>query len=224
MIGAMPFAVTVVQTLLVPVKPTGLGKSRLHPYDAGSRRRLARAFALDTVTAGTAAGTVDQVVVVTVDAGLVHEVERLGCRTLVDTAPGDLNATLLSAALLLAREAAPGVAVRPVALCADLPALTSAALDDVLGDGSPVRALVADHAGTGTTLLRSEDVAGFRPAFGDGSAARHRALGHVDLPAADPLRRDVDDARDLEAAALLGLGRHTREALVTAVQEERLGG
>ena len=47
------------------------------------------------------------------------------------------------------------------------------------------------------------------PAFGPGSANRHRELGHRVLRGTERLRRDVDTAEDLDVAFRLGVGRHT---------------
>ncbi len=51
--------------------------------------------------------------------------------------------------------------------------------------------------------------------FGDGSFARHVALGcaPLEIPDASTLRRDVDTAAQLEAARALGLGPRTAALL-----------
>ena len=56
----------------------------------------------------------------------------------------------------------------------------------------------------------------FRPRFGPGSAARHRAAGAAEItrPGLAGLRRDVDEPADLRGARELGLG--TRTAAVAA--------
>jgi 2-phospho-L-lactate guanylyltransferase len=99
-----------------------------------------------------------------------------------------------------------GVAV----LGSDLPALRPAELAAALA-ATPAggRAFVADFAGTGTTLLAASSGVPLAPAYGLGSAAAHARSGAVAL--AGPwcsLRRDVDTAADLAAAAQLGLGTH----------------
>src|SRR5919204_619987 len=68
-------------------------------------------------------------------------------------------------------------------------------------------AIVPDASGTGTTLLTAPSGAALNPRFGTGSAAAHAASGAVPLVGPWPsLRRDVDTAADLRAAAALGLG------------------
>ncbi|MEV5393651.1 2-phospho-L-lactate guanylyltransferase, partial [Nocardia farcinica] len=76
------------------------------------------------------------------------------------------------------------------------------------------RAIVTDHAGTGTAALLVRDGGELAPAFGPDSARRHIAAGAVDLPGEWPgLRRDVDTAADLERAVELGAGSSTRALL-----------
>ena len=72
-------------------------------------------------------------------------------------------------------------------------------------------AFVPDLQGSGTTLYAARTQAGFRPAFGPDSRFRHVAQGAAELllPGIMGLRRDVDTAEDLRAAARLGLGSRT---------------
>ena len=73
-----------------------------------------------------------------------------------------------------------------------------------------------DFAGSGTTLYAVRPGTAFRPRFGPGSAARHRAAGAAEItrPGLASLRRDVDEPADLRGARELGLG--TRTAAVAA--------
>lgn len=197
--------------VLVPVKPPAVGKSRLTGLDADARRRLAEAFAQDTVMACLRADLVDQVLVVTDDARFSQVLSSLGCTAIPDGVSGDLNGTLRQAAAEALRRW-PDLA--PVALCADLPALRSADLDAVLADLPEDRpSFVPDAAGVGTTLYAASAGA-FDPRFGPGSRDAHVAAGVrevADAPAS--VRRDVDDPADLEDARALGLGPST--SLVT---------
>ncbi|GAA4690684.1 2-phospho-L-lactate guanylyltransferase [Nocardioides conyzicola] len=201
--------------VLVPVKPPAVGKSRLAELDAGaSRRRLAEAFAQDTVLACLRAETVRQVLVVTDDARFSQVLSALGCTAIPDGVSGDLNATLRQAAAEAHRRWPDLV---PVAVCADLPALRSDDLDAVLGvleTGRP--SFVPDAAGVGTTMyVAAHDE--FDPHFGPGSRDAHLDAGARELagvPAS--VRRDVDDPADLAAAVELGVGPHTSVALLAA--------
>lgn len=199
--------------VLVPVKPPAVGKSRLARLDGGAaRRRLAESFAQDTVLACLRASAVHQVLVVTDDAEFSYVLSALGCTAIPDGVSGDLNGTLRQAAAE-ARRRWPDLL--PVAVCADLPALRTDDLDEVLsGLDTTHPSFVPDAAGVGTTLYvggRDE----FDPHFGPDSRAAHLAAGArelLDAPAS--VRRDVDDPADLVKAVALGVGPSTAVALL----------
>jgi 2-phospho-L-lactate guanylyltransferase len=195
--------------VIVPVKPPAFAKSRLGRLGEEVRRELAAAFALDTVEAALGADLVDVVLVMTDDHRLAVQLRGLGAQVVPDATVDDLNASLLQAAAELARRAP---ALRPVALCADLPALRPAELDRALGAArSLASAFVADADGIGTTLLTASDTTTFRPGFGTGSRAVHlaRGAGEIDVDGIDTVRRDVDTPHDLAAALRLGIGPRT---------------
>ncbi|HEY0952880.1 MAG TPA: 2-phospho-L-lactate guanylyltransferase, partial [Nocardioides sp.] len=100
--------------------------------------------------------------------------------------------------------------LRPVALCADLPALRPADLDAALAMvRSPHPCFVPDAAGVGTTMYVATG-AEFDPRFGPGSREQHLLAGARELAdVAASVRRDVDDLADLRAAIALGVGVHT---------------
>jgi 2-phospho-L-lactate guanylyltransferase len=197
--------------VLVPVKPPAVGKSRLEGLGDDVRRRLAEAFAHDTVVACVAADTVAAVLVVTDDAPFSAVLSGLGCAAIPDGVTDDLNGTLRQAAAEAARR---WPRLIPVAVCADLPALRSADLDDALArvaTGHPW--FVADADGAGTTLyVASHDE--FDPRFGPGSRAAHLDAGAAELlDVAASVRRDVDDLDDLREAIALGVGSWTASAV-----------
>jgi 2-phospho-L-lactate guanylyltransferase len=196
-------------TVLIPVKPARLAKSRLRgAVAAGRHEDLVRAMALDTIVAAAA---VARVVVITSDAKLAA-VAR-GLDLLVVSDPGRLNAALTEAA----------AAVRPgrasiAALLADLPAIQSTELAQALTAAGAVaaQAFLADAAGSGTTLLAAPAGCAFTPRFGPGSARAHEAVA---IRLSEPttgwpgLRADVDTLDDLRRAAELGLGPYTAAVL-----------
>ncbi|WP_316526122.1 2-phospho-L-lactate guanylyltransferase [Kitasatospora brasiliensis] len=197
-------------SLVLPLKPLALAKSRLAPYAGEHRPDLALSFALDTVTAALATPGVDRVLVVTRDAAAGARLASLGALVVGDEPGGGLNRALshgTSAALALAPHA-------PLAaLSADLPALRPAELALVLGAVPPDgRAFLPDSPGLGTTLLACTPGRPLSPAFGEGSRARHAAGGALELRLAgvESVRRDVDTGTDLDEAAALGLGPYTR--------------
>lgn len=201
--------------VVVPVKPPSRGKSRLVGIPGGAREELAAAFALDTVTSCLAARSVGAVLVATDDARFSAALAATGAPCIPDGASSDLNATLRQTAAEARRR---WPAMRPVALCADLPALDPADLDAALTSpllDARAAAFVADSDGIGTTLY-SASWEGFDPRYGDGSRRAHLEAGAVEVTGAlTTLRRDVDDLPGLQAAAALGVGAHTRRVLDT---------
>jgi 2-phospho-L-lactate/phosphoenolpyruvate guanylyltransferase len=188
---------------LLPVKPPGLGKSRLRDLP---RDELAAAFATDTASACLSAPSVREVLVVTDDAAFASSLSALGCAAVPDGVSGDLNASLVLAALEAGRR---WPSLVPVALCADLPCLTSADLEEALAQKPGRPRYVADVAGEGTTLYTAP-LEEFAPRFGFRSAALHAEVGAWPVEGELPsLRLDVDDPDDLDAAVALGLGAHT---------------
>lgn len=196
--------------VVVPVKDARAGKTRLaRALPPEDRVELVRAMALDTIGAALAADGVRDVLVVTADEALRAAVPALGAHVVDEPAPGDVPP--LDAAVLAgeerARKAWPEVGV--AALLGDLPALAPTDLADALRAATRhARAFVADAQGTGTTLLTARADARLAPRFGTGSAAAHRAAGHVelDVPAGSTLRHDVDTPADLPPRAA---GPHT---------------
>lgn len=200
-------------TIIVPVKPAAVGKSRL--TDVGTdREALARAIALDTITAAAAADQVARVIVVTDDPGVRAELRRV--RNVEVVPEGDTRG--LDAAIALGAAAA-GVGTPRAALLGDLPALRPADLDRALELAASVeRGLVPDAETTGSTLVTARAGAVWVSAFGADSAARHRLLGCTDLAVEreSSLRRDVDTAAQLSQAVALGVGPRTSAVLGAA--------
>lgn len=200
-------------TLVIPLKPLALAKSRLADTAAdGLRPGLALAFAEDTVAAALASPAVRDVAVVT-DDGLAERVlAALGARIVPDEPRGGLNAALAhgAAAVRASRPDAP-----LAALNADLPALRPQELARVLdAAGEFPRSFLPDAAAIGTTLLAVAAGRELLPAFGTDSRARHRASGAVELrvETVDSVRQDVDTGEDLRAALSLGVGPRTAAA------------
>ncbi len=180
--------------MLLPVKSTSIGKSRIR-LDPMRRARLARAMALDTARAAAAATGVRRVLALVEDAADGHALGRIpGVAARRCTASG-LNEAIREACAMA--DVAPGpVAVLP----ADLPSLRAEELDAALSAAAAVPlAVVPDRQGTGTTMLAARVAALLDPHFGPGSFAAHRDGGAVALavPAASGLRRDVDVLADL---------------------------
>jgi 2-phospho-L-lactate guanylyltransferase len=199
-------------SLVIPVKRLTVAKSRIElpPHD---RADLAIAMASDTVAAAASCALVAQIIVVTDDPRAAAALAGTAVVVVPDEPDAGLNPALRHGA------AAAGDG-RVAAVSADLPALTARALEAVLAAAeSHPRCVVADQAGTGTTVLTAWSAAELVPRFGVTSFRSHRDEGAVDLTPVAPasVRRDVDTLAELREAVRLGVGAATK-ALV-----ERLG-
>ena len=175
-------------TVVIPVKPTAIGKSRL-----GLGPELARAIALETVAAVVACVSVDRVIVVTADAAF----RPPGAEILPERSPSGINAAVAAGAELA------GMGTARAALLGDLPSLIPDELAAALAAAEKhPRAFVPDFELSGTTLVTALPEVELVTAFGPLSAARHRALGLIalDVPADSSVRFDVDTPVQLDAA------------------------
>lgn len=204
-LSATPWS-TVRWTVIIPVKRLEAAKSRLRP-ELANVPELALAFAMDTVAAAVAASNVAEVIVVTSDARVLASMKPLGVTVVDDPGPN------LNAAIAAGIERASGcIAV----ITGDLPALRPADLAVALALAEAAdRAMVADHSGTGTTLIAAMNASLLHPQFGRASRDLHEKSGHtvLDIPIDSPLRWDVDTADDLAAALRLGVGSATAAAV-----------
>ncbi|RVW04729.1 2-phospho-L-lactate guanylyltransferase [Rhodococcus spongiicola] len=209
--------------VLVAVKELRMAKSRLaESLSAADRTDLVAAMLHDTlgtlVEAGLAADPSSGITVVTPDPAVAAIAEEHGVQHWPDPDPTRTGESGLNAALVAAEA---GLTSDPdstdlVALQADLPALRAGELLDALAAARRVgRAIVVDHAGTGTAALFACGTGcSLDPRFGSDSAALHVASGAQALEGDWPgLRQDVDTVADLEAAARLGLGPATSAVL-----------
>ena len=203
----MPSPIRLPWSVIIPVKPVAVGKSRLTGISAEQRRDLAFAFALDTTLAALATLHVRRVVVVTNDPeGKVFR--DLGAEIVDDRPDAGLNAAILHGAQdVRSRDGDSGL----VALAGDLPALRPVDLSAVLEAARSTYWFVGDAAGTGTTLLAAAAGHVLSPAFGPQSRSAHHAQGaeEVTCRGIERLRRDVDTVVDLRDALRLGVGAHT---------------
>jgi 2-phospho-L-lactate guanylyltransferase len=156
---------------------------------------------------------VSAVLAVTTDAQLAAQLKALGASCLPDEAPGDLNHTLREAVAAARRQ---WPELRPAAVVADMPALLSVDLDDVLSRVDSPEAFVPDAAGHGTTVYVGT-YERFLPRFGPRSRDAHLMAGaHAMFDAPLSVRRDVDDLEDLGSAVSLGVGDYTASVLQLA--------
>ncbi|MEP7053938.1 MAG: 2-phospho-L-lactate guanylyltransferase [Actinomycetota bacterium] len=198
--------------VVVPVKELHLAKTRLTHVGAEARAELALACARDVVAAAFGAPEVVAVFVVTNDLFAAATLSADGAHVIADTADAGLNPALTDGARIAAGwHPRAGVA----ALSSDLPAVTANELSAALtAAGQAPRCFVADHAGTGTTLLTAAPGVPLAPDFGGASRDRHLRSGAAELAGDWPgLRSDIDTPADLERAQLQPLGTHTARSI-----------
>jgi 2-phospho-L-lactate guanylyltransferase len=200
-------------TVVLPVKPFAVGKSRLGGWAGPRREALARAFYLDTLTSVLDADDVGRVIVVTDDPHAAAEATARGALTTGDHPRAGLNRAILRG-VSYARALVPDSPV--AALAADLPALRTAELGRVLARArAHDRAFLADHTGRGTTVLTARRGEALRPSFEGPSQHHHRLSGAQEITGlhAPSVRLDVDTVDDLRTAERMGLGRYTAGVL-----------
>jgi 2-phospho-L-lactate guanylyltransferase len=186
-------------TILIPVKATSRGKSRLAVPDR-LRPPLALAMAMDTASAAARCGRVLALVQSPADGRALSSIAGVDVRL---SAAVGLNGAIVDGAKVVAEsgvfDVTPWLAVLP----GDLPGLDSVEFAAVLRqcERHPFAA-VADHLGVGTTLLAATEVGALQPCYGPDSFQRHRRAGAIpiDLPTGSTLRWDVDTVDDLAVA------------------------
>jgi 2-phospho-L-lactate guanylyltransferase len=198
-------------TVVIPVKRLDVAKSRLN-LPPGKRRAVALAMAMDVAGAARDCPEVKRVLAITSDEQAAEALRGYGVDVADDVHDGGLNAALRHGIAVARAEGAGAVAI----LSADLAALTPGAVATALRSVPACRSgVVADRAGTGTTVMAMAAESSIEPSYGVGSFGRHVALGAADLTsgAAAALRLDVDSLDDLRDAMVLGVGPHTRAVI-----------
>jgi 2-phospho-L-lactate/phosphoenolpyruvate guanylyltransferase len=188
------------------VKRFGAAKQRLGDGIDGERRaELAAAMLGDVLDAIGGARTIERTIVVTAEPRAAALAEAAGTEVLSDFADeGHSEAALAGIA---AAEA--GGASCVVLLPIDCPLLDPRELDRLLtGVSERYVAIVPDRHGTGTNALALAPPRAIRPAFGEGSCARHVAAA-----------RDADIPFSVEELPSLGLDLDTPADVVALTRE-----
>jgi 2-phospho-L-lactate guanylyltransferase len=186
---------------VVPVGHLERAKSRLgEVLDAEERRDLVIGLLERTLAATLGTPGIAETIVVTPDDEVASLADAAGARVIRQADRG-LNHGLAEARAAALDEGATALLVLP----ADLPAVSPAAVSDLLGvlgeARSPLVAIVPDRHGRGTNslLLAPPDVIDF--AFGGDSRVAHRhaaAAASTELVELDgPLSLDIDTPEDL---------------------------
>lgn len=203
-------------SVVIPLKPLHLAKTRLRDLATPLRQALVAGMALDVRDAVLGCRDIEEVIIVSRDPRWRTILGQPRMRFVPDF-PGDsLNEALRRGATACQHDM-PHRGI--VALTADLPALTSEELGAALHKASTLTlSFVPDAHGEGTTLLAARPPSRFDPHYGESSRIRHCHAGatELDFPPASGLRQDVDTLHDLAAVQAIGVGHHTATLLPAA--------
>lgn len=231
-------------SVVIPFKGAPHAKSRFaENFDDARRAALAVALLTDTVRAVRAVGAVTRIIVVSNEPNVAEAIlseesgaPRLGTQ---QTGTEQTGAEQAGAELIILADPGGGLnaavshGIRQArniddraftaAMVGDVAALQPDDLTHALAESvalfhtGTALTLVADHDGTGTTMITAAPGAVIEPHFGVDSCAEHQAAGHVllQLPAESSLRLDIDSAEDMQRVISLdpGLGAATRRVL-----------
>ena len=179
---------------VLPIKRFDRAKQRLEGVP--ERPALAAEMARAVLRALAASERLDEVLVVTADAGAAEDARACGARVVDEGSPlGHSEAALLG----IAEAGADRVLLVP----GDCPLLSPADVDGLLDrHPGPGVVVVPDRHGSGTNALLLQPPGAIRPAFGEGSRERHERLAReagvpVVVDEVLALARDVDTPEDL---------------------------
>ncbi|MET0306405.1 MAG: 2-phospho-L-lactate guanylyltransferase [Solirubrobacterales bacterium] len=210
-------------TAVVPVKRFGEAKRRLAAGVEDERREaLVAAMLEDTLEAIEGSRSIERAIVVTGDPRAQEIVAASSAEVLPDPADEGHVVAALAGIARAELDGAKCVALLP----GDCPLLDPKELDRLLtGLPSSFAAVVPDRHGTGTNALVLSPPDAIRPAFGEGSCARHVAAAReADIPFAveelPSLALDLDTPADVIAltrALASGSRRGRRTAKVLGI-------
>jgi 2-phospho-L-lactate guanylyltransferase len=189
-------------TAILPVKRFAAAKQRLAPGIGSTHRaELAAAMLEDVLEAIDAARSIERTIVVTSEPRAIELAAGRGAEVLPDPDEGGHSGAAL-AGIARAQQLGAG---RVVLLPIDCPLMAPRELERLL-TGMPERyvGVVPDRHGTGTNALALAPPSAIRPAFGEGSCARHVAAAReAGIPFAveelPSLALDLDTPADVVA-------------------------
>ena len=201
---------------VLPVKPLDDALGRLAEALAPDERRALQEAMLTDVLAACVASRVDQTLVVSNDPDAAELVAAAGATIVADAVPPEGMNRAVARGLDAASSAGFGAAL---VLTADLPLISAAALDELIGFGAGGRYVVfaASRDGTGTNAMLLRPPTAIPPELGPGSLARHlrrtAAEGLPSLTLSLPeLALDIDTPDDLVSFLAVPGDTHTHEA------------
>lgn len=186
--------------VVIPVKPLTESKQRLASvYDAAARRALAQALFEQTLQTVLRARGIARVLVVSRDRAVLQRAREAGAVPIMELTRG-LNDALEHARQHAVANGAGALLVLPI----DLPALTTADVENMIALGAPPPCVVLAPArrdgGTNALLLNPAGLIPF--AFGERSASEHRERAEqlgasIVVYDNENIARDLDEPEDL---------------------------
>jgi len=205
-------------TAVLPVKRFAAAKQRLAPgMGATHRAELAAAMLADALEAIDETHSIERTIVVSSEPRAIELAGATGADVIADPDQGGHSGAALAGVARARELGASAVVLLPI----DCPLLAPRELERLL-TGMPERyvGIVPDRHGTGTNALALAPPDAIRPAFGEGSCARHVAAareagvpyGVEELPS---LALDLDTPADV-VALTMALERNRSRARRTA--------
>jgi 2-phospho-L-lactate/phosphoenolpyruvate guanylyltransferase len=194
-------------TAIVPVRSPGTGKTRLaSDLTPEQRAGLAGAMLAD-VTAALRASSVERIVVAASGPAAASAASALGLDVVLDP-PGSRSLDEAVAAAVVRAGRTDALLI----VMADLPRLSPADVDEVIGADAQVVVAPTGDGGTGALLRRPATIIG--TSYGPSSAGRHLRLARAAGAAASTVTSpgfvdDVDTLEDLAALRRGPVGRAT---------------
>ncbi len=218
-------------TAIIPIKRFGQAKQRLlDRLDRPQRAAVVKAMLSDVLDAVTAVEAIERVILVTgegrAERVALRHAQRVKTPIEVLRDPDDHGHSQAATLGIIRAKALGATAV--ALLPGDCPLLDSSELAAALDRLQSGRiAVVPDRHGTGTNALLMAPSDAIGPAFGEGSAERHRDRGEragydVAVEPIDSLGLDLDTPDDLTALAD-ALSEHRSRAPATASELGRFG-
>lgn len=205
-------------TAVLPVKRFGAAKQRLAAgLDDERRETVVAAMLDDTLEAIAACRSLERLIVVSDEPEVAARAAAAGAELIADPGEGGHSGAALAGIARAEQRGAGCVVLLP----GDCPLLDPRELDRLLtGLPSEYVAVVPDRHGTGTNALVLRPPGAIRPAFGEGSRARHVAAARAagvpfaveELPS---LALDLDTPADV-VALTRRLGRRPKRGRRTA--------
>ena len=203
-------------TIIIPIKPLAVAKSRLAPVLSDDERAgLVMAMAKDVLEAVLSAESAKSPLIVSADNTILQLAEAAGCQILQDDDANGYNEAAALGVAQAEKDGAEGILILP----ADLPLITAADVKLLLRSiSAPCVVIAPDQDEEGSNALAIAPPTAMKTAFGTGSFQRHcedaARLGlSLEVVNSPGLALDIDTPDDLERLSRMPGNTHTQKYL-----------